>query len=69
MYVLQLYDVYVLIVLIGMGCLVLYAMWWTLRFKGKNKEKEFFAPLIADSWIPKTYRSIFSLYLKWREKQ
>ena len=71
MYVLQPYDIYVLSVFIGMACLVLYVLWWVLRFKVKNKdeEKEFFAPLIADSWIPKTYRTIFGLYLKWKAEQ
>ena len=32
-------------------------------------EEELFKRLIADGMIPKTYRSIFELYLRWRERQ
>ena len=71
MYVLQPYDIYVFMIYVGMACVVLYVLWWVLRFKVENKdeEKEFFTTLIADSWIPKTYRTIFGLYLKWKAEQ
>jgi len=34
-----------------------------------EEEKKFFEKLIADRWIPITYRNIFKQYLKWKEEQ